>query len=54
MAVIKDNKNHWRDKYLLLLEKHTKLGEAILKALENIKAKKKTKTSKDTDRGRWK
>jgi len=46
MAVIKDNKNYWRDRYCELLEKHVRLGEAILKALENIQSKKKTKSKR--------
>ena len=54
MAAIKDNKDYWRDKYLALLEKHTRLGEAILKALENIEPKKKSRCGKAISSSRGK
>jgi len=43
---MKYDKDHWKNKYLQLLEKYTRLGEVILKALENIEPKKKVKPSK--------
>jgi hypothetical protein len=40
--------NYWKNKYRELLEKHVRLGEAILQAIKNIEPKKKTKPPKTT------
>jgi len=50
----KDAPNYWKNKYLQLLEKHVQLGEAILKAMENIEPKKKIKLSKGDGKRRRK
>ena len=52
--IMKDNKDYWRNKYFELLEKHVRVGEAILKAMKNIEPKKKTKPSKGTGKSRGK
>jgi hypothetical protein len=42
----KDAPNYWKNKYRELLEKHVRLGEAILQAIKNIEPKNKTKPPK--------